>query len=111
MATNVAIPNLDDRRWIDLVEEALALIPLYAPGWTDHNADDPGISLIELYAWIAEMDLFTLDQVTDAHRRKLLALAGERPRPPQPADSMLTIALAGGRSSGRVAGEHRVRRS
>ena len=37
MATNLIIPNLDDRRWIDLVEEARALIPLHAPTWPGHH--------------------------------------------------------------------------
>ena len=31
-----------------------ALIPRYAPGWTDHNPSDLGITLIELFAWLAE---------------------------------------------------------
>lgn len=96
MATNLTIPNLDDRRWVDLVEEARALIPLHAPGWTDHNAHDPGISIVELLAWIAEMDLYALNQVTDAHRRKLLALVGARPYPPRPAETVLAISLAAG---------------
>ena len=43
------IPNLDDRRWADLVEDARALIPRQAPRWTDHNAHDPGITFIELF--------------------------------------------------------------
>ncbi|MEZ4496532.1 MAG: hypothetical protein R2845_07095 [Thermomicrobiales bacterium] len=37
----------------DLVEEGL-LIPFYAPEWTDHNAHDPGVTLLELFAWLAE---------------------------------------------------------
>ena len=47
---SIALPNLDDRRWSDLVEQGRALIPLYAPEWTDHNASDPGITLMELLA-------------------------------------------------------------
>jgi predicted phage baseplate assembly protein len=97
MAVNLPLPQLDDRRWIDLVEEGRALIPLYAPGWTDHNVHDPGITVLELLAWIAEMDIYALNQVTDAHRRKLLALAGVVPKPPQPAVTTLTIELADGR--------------
>ena len=44
MAIALPLPNLDDRRWADLVEEGRALIPFYAPEWTDHNASDPGIT-------------------------------------------------------------------
>jgi hypothetical protein len=46
----VPLPNLDDRRWIDLVEEGRSLLPFYAPQWTDHNIHDPGITLLELFS-------------------------------------------------------------
>ncbi|MGW0809104.1 putative baseplate assembly protein [Nonomuraea sp. NPDC002799] len=91
MVTGLPLPGLDDRRWQDLVDEARALIPLYAPGWTDHNAHDPGIMLMELFAWLAEMDLYRVNQVTDGHRRRLLALAGITPLPPRPAGTLLGL--------------------
>jgi hypothetical protein len=70
------IPNLDDRRWADLVEDARALIPRYAPEWTDHNAHDPGITLIELFAWLAEMQMYRLNRVGERHREAFALLAG-----------------------------------
>jgi hypothetical protein len=88
---SLPLPNLDDRRWIDLVEEGRALIPVYAPRWTDHNAHDPGITLIELFAWIAEMDLYQINRISDAYKLKFLALAGIRPNPPQPARTVLSL--------------------
>lgn len=90
------LPNLDDRRWADLVEEGRALIPFYAPEWTDHNAHDPGITLVELLAWIAEMDVFQLNRIPDRHRRKFLALAGIVPSPPRPARTVVTVTLHAG---------------
>ena len=45
-------PKLDDRAFDDIVQEAIRLIPRYAPEWTNHNASDPGITLIELAAWM-----------------------------------------------------------
>lgn len=92
------LPNLDDRRWADLAEEGQSLIPLYAPGWTDHNIHDPGITLMELLAWIAEMDLYRLNRVPDRHRRKFLALIGVRPEPPRPARTVLRFGLPSGAS-------------
>ena len=89
------LPELDDRRWEDLVEEGRALIPFYAPEWTDHNAHDPGITLLELIAWLAEQDLFELNQITDRQRRKLLSLVGITPLPVQPARALLDLELAG----------------
>jgi hypothetical protein len=70
----VALPNLDDRRYADLVEEVRALIPTYAPEWTNHNASDPGITLVELFAYLTEMMLYRLNRVTDDNKRVFLKL-------------------------------------
>ncbi len=70
----ITLPNLDDRRYADLVEEARALIPTYAPEWTDHNEVDPGITLIELFAYLSEMLLYRLNRVTDKNRYAFLKL-------------------------------------
>ena len=90
----IPLPELDDRRWSDLVEESRALIPVLAPEWTDHNASDPGITVIELYAWLAEMDVFRANRVTDAARRRFLALVGVVPRPASPAQTVVAFQLA-----------------
>jgi hypothetical protein len=87
------LPNLDTRRWLDLVDEGRALIPRYAPAWTDHNAHDPGITLMELLAWFVEQDVYRANRIPDHHRRKVLALAGFVPQPPQPARTVLTFRL------------------
>ena len=47
------LPNLDTRRWADLVDEGVALVPRYGGTWTDHNVHDPGITLIELFAYLS----------------------------------------------------------
>jgi hypothetical protein len=90
------LPNLDDRTWSDLVAEATALIPVYGPQWTDQNYSDPGITLVELCAWIAEMDIYQLNQISDRERLKFLALVGVAPKPPIPAHVVLSITLATG---------------
>ncbi|CAB1062429.1 FIG01122338: hypothetical protein [Olavius sp. associated proteobacterium Delta 1] len=79
------IPKLDDKTFDELVEEARTLIARYAPEWTDHNIHDPGITLIELFAWLAEMQFFQLDQITARHRQTFLKLMSVTPRPIQPA--------------------------
>ncbi len=83
--------NLDDRRWADLVEEGRALIPRHAPGWTDHNLSDPGITLIELFAWLTEQNVYRLNQIPERHRRKFLSLIGFPLKPPQPAQAVLAV--------------------
>ncbi len=91
------LPNLDDRRWTDLVDEGRALIPLYAPGWTDHNVHDPGITFLELFAAQAEIDLYRINRVPPAHVRKFLALVGAEPRPPRAARTVLAFRLKDGK--------------
>ena len=53
-------PNLDDRKFQDIVDQAKRLIPLYCREWTDHNVSDPGVALIELFAWMTDMLLSTV---------------------------------------------------
>ena len=59
------LPNLDDRTYADLVEEAISQIPVEYPEWTDHNPTDTGIILIELLAWLIEMTLYRVNQIPD----------------------------------------------
>ena len=70
----IALPQLDDRSFDDLVAEALARIPALAPEWTDHNPSDPGITLVELFAYLSDILMYRLDQVTEANTRAFLKL-------------------------------------
>ena len=90
------LPSLDDRRWTDLIEAGQALIPRYAPRWTDHNVHDPGITLMELFAWLTDMTVYRLNRIPERHRRKFLALTGFRPQPPQAAQTVLSFAPEAG---------------
>jgi hypothetical protein len=91
------LPDLDDRRWADLVDEGRALIPLFAPGWTDHNIHDPGITFMELFAGETELDLYRINRVPPSHVRKFLALVGAESRPPKAARTVLAFRLASGK--------------
>ncbi|HYY58000.1 MAG TPA: putative baseplate assembly protein [Pyrinomonadaceae bacterium] len=87
-------PNLDDKTFNELFEESRALIPRYAREWTDHNLSDPGITLVDLFAWLAEMQIYYLDRVTDKNFLKFLKLLGESPAPASPATAFLTFELS-----------------
>ena len=75
------VPTLDDRTYADLVREGLELIPSSAPGWTNHNASDPGITLVELFAYLAEIHLYRVDRVSAASKAKFLKLLTEVDHP------------------------------
>ena len=87
-------PNLDDRKFQDLVDEAKRMIPRYCPEWTNHNLSDPGVALIELFAWMSEMILFRLNQVPDRLFVHFLNLVGIEPFPPSVARADLTFWLS-----------------
>ncbi|MEO1272139.1 MAG: putative baseplate assembly protein, partial [Myxococcota bacterium] len=92
----IPAPNLDDRTFEDIVQEALTLIPKYCPEWTNYNPSDPGVTLIELFAWMTEMILYRLNKVTDKNYLKFLELMGIQLQPPQPAQALLKFELVEG---------------
>ena len=87
-------PNLDDRKFQDIVSEARSMIPRYCPEWTDHNLSDPGITLIELFAWMTDILLYRLNKVPDKNYLKFLELIGVKLAPPAPAIAEITFRLS-----------------
>ena len=84
-------PNLDDRRYADIVREARALIPQYCPEWTNLGDADPGITLVQLFAWMTEMTIFRLNRVPDKTYVHFLNFIGEERRAARPAMVPLTF--------------------
>jgi hypothetical protein len=98
--TDVPVPYLDDLRFQELVDEAKRYVPVRAPGWTDHNVSDPGITLIEACAARVDQLSYRTNQVPEAVRDRLLRLAGLLPTPPASARTELTFARTGRRRPG-----------
>ena len=84
-------PILDDRSFAQLSAELKARIPVYNPEWTDHNASDPGITLLELFAFQAEGLLYRLNQVPEATYLEFLRLLQMPLRPAQAARALLAF--------------------
>jgi len=95
-------PLLDGRGFQDLVDEAKRRIPQYCPEWTDHNVADPGVMLIELFAWMTDLLLYRVNQVPDRDFLQFLSLIGARPRPAVPARTELAFWLTTATTSARV---------
>ena len=87
-------PDLDDRTFQDLVEECKLRIPRYCPEWTNYNPSDPGITLIELFAWLTDQMLLRFNQVPRRNYVTFLELLGVRLQPPTPAQTALTFYLS-----------------
>lgn len=91
--TNLPLPNLDDRTYADLVEEARSQISTEYATWTDHNASDPGIILIELLAWLTELALYRVNQLPEQNTLVYLNLlqGGEKQRSNLPQEIRQTL--------------------
>jgi predicted phage baseplate assembly protein len=86
-------PNLDDRAFQDFVDEGKRLLQRRAPEWTDNNVSDPGVTLIETFAYMVDQLVFRLNQVPNLHYIKFLELLGESLRPPAAAYTTLEFML------------------
>jgi predicted phage baseplate assembly protein len=95
----VALPDiqLDDRRFDQIVAEAKRRIPGYTPEWTDLNSSDPGMTLVDLFAWLSEMIIWRLNRIPDKVFIKFLDLIGVQLAPANPAQAELTFTLSGPR--------------
>lgn len=96
--------DLFDRRFDNLVETGRARIPNLAPGWSDHNLHDPGITLMELLAWTAEAQMFALSRLRKDERIAYATMLGVAQRGPHPASGDLWPTPGATPPSGRLLG-------
>jgi predicted phage baseplate assembly protein len=87
-------PSLDDKRFQEFVNEAKRYVMRRCPEWTDHNVSDPGVTLIETFAFMTEQLCYRLNRVPDRLYVKFLELLGLRMLPPTPAEVPITFWLS-----------------
>ena len=86
---------IDDLSFNDLLKIALDDVPGSSSGlWTLHGAVDPGVTLLELFAWRFEQRLYAADQVTESTTRAGLRLLGVTD--PLPTTAATTVLGLGG---------------
>jgi hypothetical protein len=90
------VPNLDDRSFEDLLEEAKARVRQTAPAWTDLNASDPGIALLDVFAFLTDLMIYRLNRVPEKAYIEFLRLIGVRLHPPAAASVALRFTRADG---------------
>jgi len=91
MAENLAPPLLDGRTYKEILAEAKRRIPGYTPEWTDFNASDPGVTLLELFAWLSETFLWELNKTPEKAFESFLSLINYPVRPAHPASVPLVF--------------------
>ena len=89
-------PPLDTRTFEEWFEQARLRIPRYLPEWTDFNESDPGIALVQLFAWFTESMIYQMNRVPDRNYIKFLQMLNIELRPAQPARAHLTFAAQPG---------------
>jgi hypothetical protein len=85
------IPNLDDRRFDDLVAEATARIEAHTPEWSNIAPGDPGSALIDLFAWLTETILYRQNLIPLRQRRAFMNLLSMPLRPAAPATGLVCV--------------------
>jgi len=84
-------PAIDDRTYQDILDDLTARIPVHNPEWTNFNRSDPGITLVELFAFLAENVFYRANQIPDRNRRKFLSLLGVPLQPGASARGLVTF--------------------
>lgn len=87
-------PDLDVRKFQEIVDDVKRQIGLRCPEWTEHNVSDPGVTMIELFAYMTEMALYRMNQVPEKNYIKFLDLIGIRLEMPEPAQTDLRFRLS-----------------
>ncbi len=100
------VPHLDDRRFQDLVDDAKRLVAARCPEWSDHNVSDPGVTLIETFAFMTDELLYRLNRVPDKLYIAFLDLIGTTLFPPTAARADLVFWLAAPREDAVIVPEH-----
>lgn len=85
------VPVLDDRTYDSIVAELRSRIPRYTPEWTDFNDSDPGITMLQLFAFLGESLLYRMNKVPTLAYLKFLQLLGIELQPAQPAQVQITF--------------------
>ena len=92
----IQVPQIDSRTYDELLADTLARIPVHTPEWTNFHHADPGVTLIELFAFLAESAAYRANLIPERNRRAFLELLGIPRAPGRPAQGIVTLSLPRG---------------
>lgn len=86
------VPVLDDRNFEQLLDEAKRRIPVFTPEWTNFGGEsDPGITLVQLFAFLTDTLLYRANRIPERNRLKFLQLLGIPLQPAAAATGLIRI--------------------
>lgn len=85
------IPQLDDLTYEQMINRAIARIPTMTDQWTDFNSHDPGITVLQTYAWLVDMLNYYMNATGDVHVQKYLKLLGIEPQPARASEGYVIL--------------------
>jgi predicted phage baseplate assembly protein len=106
MPIDTYLPKIDDRRYDDIMAEVRTRIarytPEWSPVWTDVNESDPGITMLEVFAWMTDLLLYRMNRVPELNYLKFLELIGIELQPAQSAQVEVTFPVLASTASASV---------
>jgi Baseplate J-like protein len=87
------VPRLDDRRYQDLLDEALARVAIHNPEWTNFQPSDPGVTILESFAFLVEALLYRVNRIPERDRAKFLSLLGIPLAPARAARTLVAFSM------------------
>ena len=85
------VPQLDDLTYEQIVNRSISRIPAMTDQWTDFNSHDPGITVLQAYAWLVDMLNFYMNATGDVHVEKYLKLLGITPNPAKESEGYVIL--------------------
>lgn len=82
-------PVIDDRSYQEILNEALARIPVHNPEWTNYSDSDPGVTILQVFAFMTENLLYRANLVPERNRIKFLRLLGLPMKPAAAAEGLV----------------------
>ena len=84
-------PEFDGRSYRELLDEAISRIPAHNPEWKNFNDSDPGITLLQLFAFLSESIIYRANLIPERNRAKFLNLLGVSMRPAEASRGMVAF--------------------
>ena len=85
-------PQIDRRTYREILAEAMARVPAHTPEWTHLGDSDPGVTLLQLFAFMTESLVYRTNRIPERNRRKFLRLLGLPVRAASASEGLVVLA-------------------